>query len=199
MAQRSHVLTFTSVAALGLTALAGVPPVATASPGNGVTTTTAQLSVADVVLPEPGAGQSVTGQVPLVLDRPASADVRLRWEVVAGSAGSADLGTGTGTGTLRAGRQTLLVPVTVRGDGVDEPVEQATVRVSVQSGPVSVADPSGEVAVRDAVPGLSLGEVHLTEPDEGSRPDQRAGRARARGLAAAVVPLAARPGLPQRR
>ena len=170
MAQRSHVLTFTSVAALGLTALVGVPPVATASPGNGVTTTTAQLSVGDVVLPEPGAGQSVTGQVPLVLDRPASADVRLRWEVVAGSAGSADLGTGAGTGTLRAGRQTLLVPVTVRGDGVDEPVEQATVRVSVQSGPVSVADPSGEVAVRDAVPGLSLGEVHLTEPDEGAAP-----------------------------
>lgn len=128
------------------------------------------LSVADLEVPEPAAGSSLAVRVPVLLDRPAGGDVRVQWTLVAGSAGANDLALGSGTATVRAGQQVAEVPTTVRGDTLSEPVESATLRVSVVSGPGVMSDATGQVDIRDAVPGFSFGSLHLAEPDSGSVP-----------------------------
>jgi hypothetical protein len=151
---------------LGVPATAGPKRPAPAPPPTG----TAELSVADLAVPEPAAASSLAVRVPVVLDRPASGDVRLRWELVGESAGAADLALGSGTLTVRAGKQVADVPTTVHGDTVTEPEESATLRVTLVSGPATVVDDVGRVTVRDAVPGFSFGSLHLAEPDTGSVP-----------------------------
>ncbi|RYU15706.1 hypothetical protein [Nocardioides iriomotensis] len=160
------VLTTGLVGGLGVPATAGPRKPAPAPPPTG----TSEVSVADLAVPEPADGSSLAVRVPVVLDRPASGDVRLRWDLVADSAGPADLTLGSGTATVRAGQQVTDVPTTVRGDAATEAEESATLRVTLVSGPATVVDDTGRVTVRDAVPGLSFGSLQLTEPDTGSAP-----------------------------
>jgi hypothetical protein len=167
-----HVLTVLAVVAAGLAGGLAVP--ATAGPKKPAppppSTGASELSVADLAVPEPADGSSLTVRVPVVLDRPASGDVRLRWELVGESAGPGDLTLGSGTVTVRAGRQVADVPTTVHGDSVTEPEESARLHVSVLSGPGTLVDDDGVVTVRDAVPGFSFGGLSLTEPDVGAAP-----------------------------
>jgi hypothetical protein len=160
------VLTTGLVGGLGVPATAGPRKPAPAPPP----TVTSEVSVADLAVPEPADGSSLAVRVPVVLDRPASGDVRLRWDLVADSAGPGDLTLGSGTATVRAGQQVTDVPTTVRGDAATEAEESATLRVTLVSGSATVVDDTGRVTVRDAVLGLSFGSLQLTEPDTGSVP-----------------------------
>lgn len=157
--------------------LSGPAGPATVADGSGTATvldddpasdSTPELRIGDLTLPEGNAG-STTGTVTVRLSAPAAATVTVDYALTAGTAGSGDFSTRTGTLTIAAGATSAAVPVTVRGDALDEPAESFTATLSAASG-ARLADASGSVTIvdDDSAPRLSVSDVAVVEGDSGS-------------------------------
>jgi len=129
----------------------------------------AELSVADVTVPEGNAGTS-TATFTVSLSVPSAQTVTVSWATSDDSATApADYGSGSGPLTFTPGQTSKTVGVTVKGDTIDEPDETFSVDLSGASGaPVADGHAVGTIADDDAAPTLSVGDATIVEGDAGT-------------------------------
>lgn len=134
----------------------------------GMTSSTPNLRVGDLRLTE-GHHGSTAGRLTVRLSAPRTTAVSATYRLIAGTAGPADFTATTGTVTIPAGAAAATIPVTVRGDALDEPTETFTATLSSPSG-ATLGDAGGTVAVvdDDGAPRLAVSDVALAEGHSGS-------------------------------
>lgn len=124
--------------------------------------------IADASVAEPAAaGATASHGLALVLSRPATAEIKVDYEIVgAGTATAEDIDLVRGTATFGAGETRKALPGSLRGDDLDELPETVTVRLS---SPVNTLLPDPEAALTitddpgDVPPSLSIADVTVTE------------------------------------
>jgi hypothetical protein len=126
------------------------------------------VSLGPVSVVEGAAGTTTTAQVPVRLSAPSGRPVTVDWTTAPGSAGPADFVAASGTLTIPAGTVATTIPVTVKGDDVDEPSESFSVGLSGNVG--ASIDPGGRTgAVRidddDGSPSVTVGDTRVVEAD----------------------------------
>jgi chitinase len=131
----------------------------------------ASLSIADVETVESNGSQ--TANVEIRLSEPAGSPVTVSWATTT---------TGTATPgvdfvavaptvvTFAPGQVSRLVPITILGDGVAEPLETGVVALSAVSSNATVGDGTGVVTiVDDDAPSVSIGDVEVVESNLASK------------------------------
>jgi Tol biopolymer transport system component len=169
MKVRGKVVSFVAVAlvAAGLTpVVGGVSPASAALP---------TVSVGDLQVVETDIGKGAV-TIPVTLDAPAPAAVKVRLAIVGGTAAKKTDYTGKPTiATIPKGQVAGAAKLTLVGDGVVEPNET----VSVQAAPVAgatIADGTGQVTISDndangvsATPEIRTGRPTVWEGNTGTR------------------------------
>ena len=115
------------------------------------------LTVSNVAAFEPVAGEVVTLDFRLTLDRPTNRDLTLDYQTVDGTAiAGSDYTAATGSVVLAAGELEVVVPVTVLADDVSEAdVETFVLDVGTSAGQVVVVDGEGRIVDTQAPPTLT--------------------------------------------
>jgi Calx-beta domain len=131
----------------------------------------AVVALADASLTEPpGAGDVASHGLTLRLGAPAAEEVRVDFELVAGTATAADADLPRGTVTIPAGQTQSVLPGVVRGDGLDEAAE--TIAVLLRN-PVGARLQSDRATLTigddpaDLPPSASIGDVSRAEDAAG--------------------------------
>ncbi len=107
-----------------------------------------EITVGEATLTE-GAG----GGFPVALSKPAGTDVTVTYQVVTGTAESADLDRSSGEVVIPAGESTGMLPLAAAADGIDEPDEDFTVTLqSVTGAGVGLRSASGIIVDGDPTP-----------------------------------------------
>ncbi|HEV2778292.1 MAG TPA: Calx-beta domain-containing protein [Actinophytocola sp.] len=130
-----------------------------------------QLSIGDTTVTEGDSG-AMSATFTISLSRaPAAGEVSVRWATGDGTATApADYAAGTGVETFAAGQLSRQVTVPVVGDTAVEGDETFTVTLSDAAG-AEIADGQGVGTIVDddaELPGLSIGDVSVTEGDTGT-------------------------------
>ncbi len=115
------------------------------------------LTVSNVAAFEPIAGEVVTLDFRLTLDRPTNRDLNLDYQTVDGTATAGiDYTAASGSVVLAAGELEVIVPVTVLADDVSEAdVETLVLDVGTSAGQVVVVDGEGRIVDTQAPPTLT--------------------------------------------
>jgi hypothetical protein len=127
------------------------------------------LSAGDVSVTEGNAG-TTTATFTVSLSAASGNVVTFDWATAAGTAtGGVDYVTASGSRSIPAGATSATVAITVNGDTLDEVNETFTLSLS-NPGNATIADGSGAGTITDddAAPGLSIGDVSLTEGNAGT-------------------------------
>lgn len=126
-----------------------------------------ELSVKDVRVTETDSG-TTTANVRVVLSQPATSRVTAEYTTLDGTAKAADYVSKSGTLVIARGRQSVTVPVSVKGDELDERNEYFRFRISSPEH-ATIADRVGFIRVldNDPQPYLDAGDLTVTEPASG--------------------------------
>jgi hypothetical protein len=161
----------------------GTPPAASAN-GNyrlddfSVQATPITLSVGDVTVAEPAAGQSYA-RFAVTLSHPARAVVTASFSTADGSATApGDYAPLSGTITFAPGETSKTVAVAVKADAVSEAAETFGLQLSGPAG-AGLADPTGVATITEPVPAGSalISEFRLRGPGATSGPQSAGGHA----------------------
>ncbi|MGI8425197.1 MAG: Calx-beta domain-containing protein, partial [Actinomycetota bacterium] len=123
----------------------------------------------DLTVPEPY-NQTAPAVFTLTLDKPAPQDLTFSYKTEDGRATEgADYQKAQGQVSIPKGGTSALIPTTVIGDTLAEPTENFFLQISKGQG-ATLQKAKGEAKILDAGPGISVGDVSVTEGNSGTTP-----------------------------
>ncbi|MGI8426676.1 MAG: kelch repeat-containing protein, partial [Actinomycetota bacterium] len=126
-------------------------------------------SIGDLTVPEPY-NQTAPAVFTLTLDKPAPQDLTFSYKTEEGRATEgADYQKAQGQVSIPKGGTSALIPTTVIGDTKAEPTENFFLQISKGEG-ATLQKAKGEAKILDAGPGISVGDVSITEGNSAATP-----------------------------
>ncbi|WP_166664260.1 Calx-beta domain-containing protein [Actinophytocola oryzae] len=132
--------------------------------------TPVEIRISDTSVPE--ADEDTTGALTVSLNRPSDQTVTVYWQMAPGTASGTDYDNRSGSVVFGPGSTSAQLPVTIRGDDIEEPDETFSVHLFNPTGAL-IADADGVVTIVDddgAGPAVRIGRASVAEGYAGTTP-----------------------------